>query len=58
MKIWEVYKEKVCIYDKYNVSIYLGSAALSVAPKYRGLNLGRKIIEARSVVCAIFEASR
>lgn len=34
-------------YDKYNVDRYIGSVGLSVQPKYRGIALGTRMLEAR-----------
>lgn len=46
-KIVKIYNDKVSIFEKYNVDHYMASLGLSVDPKYRGIALGQKMLEAR-----------
>lgn len=39
--------DQVPLFDKYNVDFYMNSMGLSVNPKYRGLGIGQKLLEAR-----------
>lgn len=47
MKITQICRGNVDIFEKYNVSKCLGCICLSVAPKYRGLGIGQRLLEAR-----------
>lgn len=46
-KIVKIYNEQVSIFEKYSVDYYMASLGLSVDPKYRGIGLGQKMLEAR-----------
>lgn len=46
-KLVKIYTEQVSVFDKYNVDYYMSSMGLSVDPKYRGIGLGEKLLEAR-----------
>lgn len=47
MTIAKIVRGNVDIFEKYNVDKYLGCICLSVAPAYRGLNIGQRFLEAR-----------
>lgn len=46
-KIIKMFYEKVPVFDKYNADCYMASLGLSVNPKYRGLGIGQKMLQAR-----------
>lgn len=49
MKIAEICRANVNMFEKYNVDKYLGCICMSVAPQYQGLSIGQRLLEARYV---------
>jgi len=51
MAISRILRANFNIFEKYKIDKYLGSICLSVAPSYRGLNIGQRFLEAREPLC-------
>lgn len=51
MKISSIMYEGIDLFKKYNLDQYLNCLCLSVSRKYRGLNIGQRLMEA---MCVLF----
>lgn len=53
MEISKIMYAKINLFEKYGIDKYLGCMCLSVAPTYRGLNIGQRLLEAQYAICKL-----